>query len=125
MIATCNFITNHNDGGRQCSYRNYDFLCQTFGKDNVMLYMITNDLIENNQNITCYPTYRNKIQQIVWALKCRNGYSRKTEEKIISEIGRASLFVVSAKIVTERSHFRNDLIKRFSAEVTNFHHILF
>lgn len=86
MIATCNFITNHNDGGRQCSYRNYDFLCQTFGKDNVMLYMITNDLIENNQNITCYPTYRNKIQQIVWALKCRNGYSRKTEEKIISDV---------------------------------------
>ena len=88
MVATCNFLTNRNDGGRQCSYRNYDILCQIFGVENVYLYMITNDEVKESERISIFLTYSNKIQQIWWALGLRIGYSRKTMNQIIENINR-------------------------------------
>lgn len=83
MIATCNFLTNHNDGGRQCSYRNYKLLCEIFGADNVQVCMIANDAVEKADNVSLFPSYTGRVQQIWWALLLRNGYSLRTQRQII------------------------------------------
>lgn len=86
MIATCNFLLNPNDGGRQCSYRNYSVLCQVFGEKNVRVCMISNEDMGELDNISVFPTYKNKIQQVKWALENRVGYSLQTEKQIIKII---------------------------------------
>ncbi len=88
MIATCNFLTNRSDGGRQCSYRNYSVLCQIFGKENVYICMISNDEIAESEHISRFPTYKNRIQQIWWILGLRVGYSLKTKRQIIQKINQ-------------------------------------
>lgn len=85
MIATCNFLTVHNDGGRQVSYNNYKLLCDIFGKENVLLCMITNDEATDEQVITM-PTFHTRFEQVVYTLQGRNGYNKKTEKKILKLI---------------------------------------
>ncbi len=85
MIGSCNFITTHNDGGRQGSYSNYEILRRIFGKENVDLCLITNDSVEK-ENIVTVPSYRNRLEQIGCALLGRNGYTLKTEKKILKMI---------------------------------------
>jgi Glycosyltransferase len=86
MISTCNFLMNHNDGGKQGSYKNYTVLCQIFGKKNVFLCLITNDAVKKENGIITVPSYRNIAEQIVFALGLRNGYNKKTEDKIVEYI---------------------------------------
>ncbi len=83
MIASCNFLVNPNDGGRQCSYRNYSALCRVFGKENVHVCMISNDKMEKQDNIFLLPAYENRMQQVLWAMRSRVGYSHKTEQQIL------------------------------------------
>lgn len=85
IVSNYNFISTHNDGGRQVSYSNYKILCKIFGKENVDLCLITNDSVEK-ENIVTVPSYRNRLEQIGCALLGRNGYTLKTEKKILKMI---------------------------------------
>lgn len=85
IVSNYNFISTHNDGGRQVSYSNYKILCKIFGEENVDLCMITNDLIKKENWIT-QPSYRNKLEQVIYTLQGRNGYAIKTEKKILKMI---------------------------------------
>lgn len=85
MIATCNFLTAHNDGGRQVSYNNYKLLCDIFGKENVILCMITNDEVME-ENVITMPTFHTRFEQVIYTLQGRNGYNKKVEKKILKLI---------------------------------------
>lgn len=51
-------INERNDGGKKCSYRNYELFCKVFGEKNVCLIMFTNDWTGSERNIIRLPAYR-------------------------------------------------------------------
>ena len=52
MLIVCGqeIIDERNDGGKKCSFRNYELFCKVFGKKNVYLCMLTNNKAEDKDN---------------------------------------------------------------------------
>lgn len=87
FIAGHEFIEKQDNGGRQCSYRNYTMLQRIFGAENVYLCLLSNvTRSDKNKHITVFPTHHNKAEQIKNTLFLRNGYSRKTYRHIVKYI---------------------------------------
>lgn len=84
FIAGHEFLDKQDNGGRQCSYRNYTVLQEIFGERNVYLCMLSNcSISDEKKQIRVFATHRNKIQQ-TWNTFClRNGYSKRTEKELI------------------------------------------
>lgn len=87
FIAGHEFIEKQDNGGRQCSYRNYTMLQRVFGAENIYLCLLSNvTRSDNNKHITVFPTHHNKAEQLINTLFLRNGYSRKTCRDIVKYI---------------------------------------
>ncbi len=95
FIAGHEFLEKQDNGGRQCSYRNYTMLQKCFGKANIYLCMLSNTVSSDTlHHINVYPTHHNKIEQIKNTLFMRNGYSRKTENSIIEYINSVDVDLI-------------------------------
>ena len=87
FIAGHEFMGKQDNGGRQCSYRNYTVLQQIFGEENVYLCMLSNvTRTDESKNIRVFPTHRNKAELVKNTLFFRNGYSRKSKKEMIQYI---------------------------------------
>ena len=87
FVAGHEFIEKQDNGGRQCSYRNYTVLQTIFGAENVYLCLLSNvTATDPDRHIQVFPTHRNLAEQIRNTLFLRNGYSKKTERGIIAYI---------------------------------------
>lgn len=95
FIAGHEFIVKQDNGGRQCSYRNYTVLQQIFGAENVYLCMLSNVAqTDESKNIQVFPTHRNKVELVRNTIFFRNGYSRKSKKGIIQYINRVNADIV-------------------------------
>ncbi len=81
------FLSDQRNGGQQVSIRNYRFLCQIFGAENVHIAIFCNEDISNKAvNVKRFPKHRNKIEQFYNCIFMRNGYSRRVERKVTEYI---------------------------------------
>ena len=81
------FLSDQRNGGQQVSIRNYRFLCQIFGAENVHIVIFCNEDISNKAvNVKRFPKHRNKIEQFYNCIFMRNGYSRRVERKVTEYI---------------------------------------
>lgn len=87
FIAGHEFLEKQDNGGRQCSYRNYTLLCDMFGEKSVFLCMFSNtSKSDHKKNIHIFPTHRSKLEQIKNTLLLQNGYDRKTKKVVLNYI---------------------------------------
>lgn len=95
FIAGHEFMEKQDNGGRQCSYRNYTVLQQIFGRENVYLCMLSNvTQTDESKNIRVFPTHRNKAELVWNTIFFRNGYSRKSKKDIIQYIDRVKADII-------------------------------
>ena len=95
FVAGHEFLEKQDNGGRQCSYRNYTVLQEIVGPENVYLCMLSNTSTSNEaKHIQVFPTHHGKLEQIKNTITLRNGYSRKTEKDIIKYINSVDADVI-------------------------------
>lgn len=95
FIAGHEFMEEQDNGGRQCSYRNYTVLQQIFGEKNVYLCMLSNvTQTDERKNIQVFPTHRNKVELVWNTMFFRNGYSWKSKKEMIQYINRVNADIV-------------------------------
>lgn len=95
FIAGHEFMEKQDNGGRQCSYRNYTVLQQIFGEENVYLCMLSNvTQTDGPKKIRVFPTHRNKVELVWNTMFFRNGYSHKTKRDIIQYINHVDADIV-------------------------------
>lgn len=87
FVAGHEFILKQDNGGKQCSFRNYNLLKEIVGQENLYLCTFSNDIkSDKKKHIKVFPTYKNKKEQVVNSLHFRNSYLYKDEKKIIAYI---------------------------------------
>lgn len=95
FIAGHEFMEKQDNGGRQCSYRNYTVLQQIFGEENVYLCMLSNvTQTDGPKKIRVFPTHRNKVELVWNTMFFRNGYSHKTKRDIIQYINHVDADII-------------------------------
>lgn len=89
FIAGHEFLYNPQNGGQQCSLRNYNLLKNIFGEKNVYLCMFSNYKYDTlSSNIRIFPTQKNKIELLWNTLTGRNVCSRKIKKEAVNYINR-------------------------------------
>lgn len=94
IICGQEIILERNDGGKQCSYRNYRLLQQVFGEENVCLCMLTNCGEQSEKNIIRFPAHRSFVNRMFNILRGNLFTSDKTENAIISLIKEGEFDIV-------------------------------
>ena len=95
FIAGHEFLYNPQNGGQQCSLRNYNLLRSIFGDKNVYLCMFSNYKYEHLfENEKIFPTQKNKIQLLLNTMSGRNVCSRKIKKEVINYIKEYSVYDV-------------------------------
>lgn len=71
MVCGQEIIKERNDGGKKCSYRNYELYKNVFGEENVYLIMYSNhaDDKERNSHVLRMPSHKNKVSKLFDILK--------------------------------------------------------
>lgn len=83
MIVNQEIIEINNDGGKQCSLRNYRLLCDAFGENNVQLIMYSNYNSSEEERIIRINTHRNSIERLLNIMTGRLFISKQNEEQLI------------------------------------------
>lgn len=86
FLSSINTFDKIANGGTKVSYSNYDLLVSKYGKENVYAVIITNDVIEENNNIVRIPKHGSKVEFFFNSLFLRGNYNRKKEKKIVKFI---------------------------------------
>lgn len=112
MLIVCGqeIIDERNDGGKKCSFRNYELFCKVFGKKNVYLCMLTNNKAEDKDNIFRLTAYRTILDRAINIMRGTLFTSTANEKKIVQFIRNNNIDI----IVLERSMYGSllDKIKR-------------
>lgn len=86
-VVALEFLANQNNGGKQASYRNFMMLRRIFGKENVKLFIFSNETPQNlNENIIVFPKFRNIIEQVIFTIAGTNQYRPSDERRIVETI---------------------------------------
>lgn len=103
LLIVCGqeIICERNDGGKKCSFRNYELFCKVFGNENVYLFMLTNNKAENKENIFRLTAYRTIVDRAVNILSGTLFTSTSNENKIVEFIRNNNIDIV----VLERSMY--------------------
>lgn len=102
------FLSDQRNGGQQVSIRNYRFLCQIFGAENVHIAIFCNEDISNKAvNVKRFPKHRNKIEQFYNCIFMRNGYSRRVERKVTEYITKLQPDIIFLTILLRAGFFIN------------------
>lgn len=81
------FLSDQRNGGQQVSFRNYYFLCQIFGTENVYVAIFCNEEVSDKVvNVKRFSKHRNKVEQYYNCIFMRNGYSKQVEREIVRYI---------------------------------------
>lgn len=120
LVTGKEFITEQSDGGRKCTYRNYEMLREIYGRQNVFAYIFTKEdiSVNNDPNIIRIPANRSILKKLVNLFVGRIFYSISQEKKLVKYIQEKKFDIV----FFERSLF-GSLIKRtkeLGAEVQVF-----
>ena len=63
IVCGQEIICERNDGGKKCSFRNYDLFCKVFGNENVYLCMLTNYKAEDKEKVFRLVAYKTTIER--------------------------------------------------------------
>lgn len=107
IVCGQEIICERNDGGKKCSYRNYELFCQVFGRENVFLVMLTNNQFQDEESIFRLPAYRNIAERAINILRGTLFTSAGNEQKIVDFIKENKIGIV----IFERSMY-GSMIKR-------------
>lgn len=111
IVCGQEIICERNDGGKKCSFRNYELFCKVFGDENVYLCMLTNNKAEDKGNIFRLTAYRTIADRIVNILRGTLFTSALNEQKIVEFINNNKIDIV----VLERSMY-GSLIERIKRQ---------
>ncbi len=107
IVCGQEIIQERNDGGKKCSYRNYELFQQVFGKENVYLCMLTNKYFDCEEHIIRMLSYKTIIDRTVNILGGNLFTSAVNENKIVDLIEEHAIDIV----VFERSMY-GSIIKK-------------
>lgn len=122
FIAGHEFLYNPQNGGQQCSLRNYRLLQSICGKENVYLCMFSNYEYENlNSNEKIFPTHKNKYELLRDTIFGLNVCNLKTFREVSNYISKLKIDIIFA----DHSTIGNILskCKTEAVKVTFFHNI--
>lgn len=111
IVCGQEIITERNDGGKKCSFRNYELFCNVFGSENVYLCILTNNKVEDTNNIFRLTAYRTIVDRAVNILRGTLFTSASNEKKIVEFIQNNNIDIV----VLERSMY-GSLIKKIKRQ---------
>lgn len=94
MICGQEIICERNDGGKKCSYRNYELFRKVFGNKNVYLCMLTNCSAEDKETIFRISAYRTIIDRGINILRGTLFTSATNEQKIVDFIQKNRINIV-------------------------------
>lgn len=94
VICGQEIIEDRSDGGKQCSYKNYELLKQIFGKENVYLCMFTRNNNKSTSNIIRLSAYKTTFDRVMNILSGAVFTSRKTEDWLISYIKKERFDII-------------------------------
>lgn len=97
LLIVCGqeIICERNDGGKKCSFRNYELFRKVFGDENVYLCMLTNNKAEDRGNIFRLTAYRTIADRIVNILRGTLFTSALNEQTIIEFINNNKIDIVA------------------------------
>lgn len=86
FICGQEFILDQKDGGKKCAYRNYNMLKEIYGKENVYVYIFTNDFTASDRYVHREKSHNSLLEKIVCVSLLRSFYSISSEQKLFSYI---------------------------------------
>ena len=102
IVCGQEIVKERNDGGKLCSYRNFQLFQQTFGKENVYLIMFSKYRdIDENPNIIRLPYHKNSINKALNIIQGHMFTSASVENKVLDFVEKQGIEFV----VFERSMF--------------------
>lgn len=109
MVACQEIIEEQSDGGKRVTFRNYELLKETFGKDNVYLCMLTNHKgnRKNDSHIIRLTAYKNRCERFANILRGRFFTGEKNEEEIVRFIEKERIRIA----FIDRSMFGSLILK--------------
>mgnify|MGYP002509885019 CR=1 FL=1 len=107
IVCGQEIICERNDGGKKCSFRNYDLFCKVFGNENVYLCMLTNYKAEDKEKVFRLVAYKTTIERGINIARGALFTSVANEQKIISFIEKNCISIV----VFERSMYGSLITK--------------
>lgn len=122
FIAGHEFLYNPQNGGQQCSLRNYNLLKSIFGDSNVYLCMFSNYKYEHlNSNEKIFPTHRNFLELLIDTISGRNVCGRKSRKKAVEFINSLNVDIIFCDSSTIGKILRD--IKISGVRIVFFHNI--
>ena len=95
MVATQEMVNDLSDGGKRVTNRNWNLLCDVFGKENVYLVMMTNsENIDDKKQIIRYQSYSGIFNRVINIIAGRIFYTRKAEENVLNIIETNDINIV-------------------------------
>lgn len=118
LVTGKEYILRQNDGGRKCTYRNYEILRQIYGEQNVYTYIFTNEYRECDTQVIRGYANGSLLQKVVNLFSGRLFYSYRQERELEKYIAEQHFDIV----FFERSLFGSLIkkIKRLGVEVQIF-----
>ena len=102
IVCGQEIVKERNDGGKLCSYRNFQLFQQTFGKENVYLIMFSKYRdIDENANIIRLPYHKNSVNKVLNIIQGHMFTSASVENKVLDFVEKQGIEFV----VFERSMF--------------------
>lgn len=118
LVTGKEYILKQSDGGRKCTYRNYEILREIYGEQNVYTYIFTNEYRESDTNVIRRYANGSLLIKIVNLLSGRLFYSYHQERELEKYIAEQHFDIV----FFERSLFGSLVkkVKQFGVEVQIF-----
>lgn len=86
-VTTFDVLGKASSGGNQCGKRNFEFICSTFGEENIYLCMITNEREPiYEEKVVVFPKIVGNRDALLSSLCNCKVYYQKDEKKIVSYI---------------------------------------
>lgn len=94
FITRFDFTSDRNDGGKEISYRNYSFIKEIVGEENIFLAIITSQQKKNSDHICYFYTQDNIVSNYISYLMLKDRIFKKTEKEIIRYIKSVDVNII-------------------------------
>ena len=114
IVCGQEILHERNDGGKKCSYRNYELCQEVFGKKNVYLCMFTNYVCKEEENVIRLLSHKNIFARIINIIRGTLFTDSANEQKVVNFIEENDIDIV----LFERSMY-GSLIKKIRMRKVN------
>ena len=122
FLTRFDFIESKSDGGAVCAFRNYSMLSNIYGKDNVLLCILTSDSKSDREDVKYFKIEKN-IFKIYFTYICLDEqYSKKQKREIINYICTQKIDKIFFDGSTFGQIIKNNLIRKMD-NVVFFHNV--